>query len=233
MKTKTVRWLWWVPWVLTAAGLFLLSVGAGRAETVAATGSGFNWSLTLPPNATPGASVVVQCVDCDFPDEAELRVNDGAPILLFGVRDPSRDVAVAPNGVPVTIPVTLTVGTNTLAFRCLRVAACIRIDGVTAEYTILESAWFETAKGLEARGWVPAWLSADDEVWVVSREDTEATRVMLCATDEATGARFATWVDEALARLPAEPAPVADACARAWCFASGPGRAAEIAEVCP
>lgn len=227
---KTTRWLWWVPWTLTALALFLFSVGATRAETAVATGSGFNWSLTLPANADAGA-IVVQCYDCDVADEATLTVNGNPPITLFGADVPANDART----VPVTIPVGLVPGTNTLTFACLRRAGCFRVDGISAGYTIPQpvAPWLETAAGLLAAGWVPAWLSPDDEVWVVSREDTEATRVMLCATDAQTSARFATWVDEALARLPATAAPVADECARRWCFASGPGRAAEIAEVCP
>lgn len=206
--------------VLIFAAILCLIGALARADTLPATGSGLSWSITIPAGATVN-TVTAQCVDCDFPDEATVSVNGGPTTLLFGVRDPSRDVLVAPNGVPVVLPVTLAPGANTMAFRCERVANCIRVLGITVEYTVPPPldplrTWLQSAPALDA--------------WVVSREDIEPSRVMICATD---GTRqYATWITGEVERLPLSNLPAADSCSLSWCFASGPTRAQAIREAC-
>lgn len=211
--------------------LVLLGIGftaAAKADTVPATGAGLSWSVTIPAGAT-GISLAGQIYDADYPDEATVTVNGGAPVTLFGVRDTTRDGRVA----TVPIPVALEPGANALVFRCLRTTNCIRIDGLTASFTPApESAWLQAAKGLEAQGWVPAWFGEGDAAWVVSREDTEPGRIMICARDRETGAVHATWVDAQLEGPPTGAAPRADGCALSWCASSGPDRERLIREAC-
>lgn len=196
----------------------IAAFSAARADTVDATGSGLSWSVTIPPGATD-ITLTAQCVDCDFPDEATVTVNGGAPVVLFGVRDPSRDVAEAPNGVPVLLPVTLGPGENALVFRCMRIANCIRIDGLTATFT------------LPAVDPLRAWLQAAPAlaVWAASREDTDPALVIVCATD--ANGRYAVSLPAELGALPVAIPPTTP-CQMAWCFAEGPGRAAEIRGAC-
>jgi hypothetical protein len=77
------------------------------------------------------------------------------------------------------------------------------------------------------------WLSADDNVWTIPREDLDPARTMICAKDTTTGAVFATWIESQWTTLPSTPAPAGNACAVAWCSAQGPGREAAIDTACP
>lgn len=195
--------------------IFLLLVAAlATAETTEATGSGLQWTVVIPDGAT-GVAVTAACWDCDVSDEATVAVNGGPTTLLFGSDDASRDGRVA----QVPLPVTLAPGANTLTFVCLRRANCIRVDGIVATYAMPVTdplrSWLEAAPALE--------------VWAVSREDTEPGRVLVCGRDAA--GQYAVALPADIGALPVAPAP-ATACDAAWCFASGPGRAAAVREAC-
>jgi hypothetical protein len=200
-----------------------------RAETVSATGSGLNWNVALPPGAT-NTLLRLTCYDCDVRDEGRLTINGGTPITLFGADNAALDRIIGQITVVTPVP-----EAASLVFSFLRTANSYRIDAVTVEFTLpaLESPWLTTAKGLETSGWVPSWLTADDDIWIVSREDTEPARTMVCATDKTTGARSTAWLTDQLATLPTTQRPAETACDVAWCFASGPSRPATIRSACP
>jgi hypothetical protein len=110
------------------------------------------------------------------------------------------------------------------------------VDRITVNYTpvvVITDTWPALAAALQTAGWVPAWLSADDNVWAIPREDIDPARTLLCARDTQTGATFATWIESSLTSLPTGPAPVGNACALAWCNAVGAGREAAIDAACP
>lgn len=197
-----------------AALLVIAAAASARADTLPATGAGFVWQVTVPEGATD-TRLTLQCWDCDVADEATLTVNDNPPLVLFGADNAANDQTV----VPVTIVTALQPGANTLAFACLRRPACIRIDGIVVEYAVPVD---------PLRAWLLAAPAID--MHVVSREDTEPAQVIACGTDGKN--RYAVALPVDLARVPAALPPTT-ACDLAWCFSSGPGRAAEIREACP
>lgn len=206
----------------------LICIGTlAYADSMPAQGSGYSWNVTLPVGATD-TSIRIACYDCDYRDEATLTVNGGQPLVLFGSDDTSRDGRV----VPITLAIALNPGANTLTFACTRRSGCIRVDAVDAIFTVPVSDWMTTAKALQESGWIPAWLTVDDRIWVVSREDTDPSRALVCLQDTQTGNQAVAWVDSTLTGFPQGNSPAVTECERQWCFASGELRSSAINSAC-